>query len=156
MKHVVCNNQEYNRSGVNVRISERALRDIYLRGFEIAEKEAHPKSLMTALNLVNGKHAANCGKILNDIIRDEWGFSGFVMTDWGTTGGEKGDRRYDPSDSAGCILAGNDLIMPGSRSDAEKLLQEIQADGKTKNAARVCAANLLRVMAELYRSSREV
>ena len=154
IKHVACNNQEENRGAVNVHVSERVLREIYLRGFEIAVREAMPLSMMTALNLVNGVHAANSSEILNEIIRNEWGFSGFVMTDWGTTGGEKGNHRYGPSDAAVCILAGNDLIMPGTKDDVDKLLQALSEDKITIPMMRKAALNLLRVMQKLYQDTK--
>jgi len=115
IKHFACNNQEDNRMGSNSILSERALRELYLRSFEIAVKSAQPMSLMTSYNLINGVHAANNGDMLNRVLRDEWGFLGFVMTDWGTTAPSGG------STSAGCVKYGNDLIMPGAEADYEDI-----------------------------------
>ncbi len=104
----------------NSHCTERALREIYLKGFEIAVKEAQPLSLMTSYNLVNGIHAANQKEMLTDVLRCEWGFRGLVMTDWGTT--DPGNpQKYGSSDPVQCIKAGNDLIMPGSQADVDAI-----------------------------------
>ena len=104
IKHFAANNQEDNRNAVNNTISERALREIYLKGFEMAVKGAQPMSIMSSYNLNNSVPAADDYDLLTDITRGEWGFDGMIMTDWG--GGQS-----TPSIS---MHAGNDLIMPGS------------------------------------------
>lgn len=104
LKHYAANNQENNRSGVNNTISERAFREIYLKGFEIAVKGAQPMSIMTSYNLNNGIPAADDYDLCMDYARGEWGFEGVIVTDWG--GGKS-----TPSIS---MHAGNDLIMPGN------------------------------------------
>lgn len=83
------------------------MREIYLKGFEIAVKESRPMSIMTSYNLINGVHAANCYDICTQAARKEWGFDGVIMTDWTTT--QVGDDCTAP----GCMRAGNDLVMPG-------------------------------------------
>lgn len=82
LKHFCCNNQEAGRSDVNVIVSERALREIYLKGFEIALKESNATAIMTSYNLVNGYHSASNYDLTTTVLRKEWGFKGFVMTDW--------------------------------------------------------------------------
>ncbi len=126
IKHFAVNNQEDNRMYANVHVSERALREIYLKGFEIAVKESQPMAIMTSYNLANGTHTANSRDLLMAIARDEWGFEGVVMTDWGTTG-DFGklfckDIIYPSSSPAMCIYAGNDLIMPGVDEDVACIL----------------------------------
>ena len=101
--------------GVNVRISERALREIYLRGFEIAVKKAMPVAMMSSYNLINGVHAANSRELCTIIARDEWGFDGVIMSDWNTTLPEDGSVPWK------CIAAGNDIIMPGNPKDDENI-----------------------------------
>ena len=120
IKHFALNNQENNRMHCNSHCTERALREIYLKGFEIAVKEAQPLALMTSYNLVNGIHAANQKEMLTDVLRSEWGFKGLVMTDWGTTDVHEG-QKYGSSDPVQCIKAGNDLIMPGSQADVDAI-----------------------------------
>ncbi|SCP98858.1 glycoside hydrolase family 3 C-terminal domain-containing protein [Anaerobium acetethylicum] len=125
IKHFALNNQEDNRTHSNSHCSERALREIYLKGFEIAIKIANPKSLMTSYNLVNGIHAANNKELLTDILRQEWNFQGLVMTDWGTTDQPDASFKYGSSSPSLCIKAGNDLIMPGSQNDVDTIINAI-------------------------------
>lgn len=116
---------------VNAHISERAIREIYLKCFEIAVKTAQPMSIMTSYNLINGIHTANSYDLLTAVAREEWGFQGIVMTDWGTTGSIElnPDRtfKYGCSSPAGCIRAGNDLIMPGSQKDVDEIIRSVGA-----------------------------
>ena len=130
IKHYAMNSQEDNRYAVNAHVTERALREIYVKGFEIAVKTSQPLSLMTSYNLINGEHAANKYDTVTALLRDEWGFKGVVMTDWGTTGmmSHMGPpTKYPDSDAAGCIKAGNDLTMPGSQKDLETIIKSVGA-----------------------------
>lgn len=150
LKHFACNNQEDNRYATNVHISERALREIYLKGFEIAVRSAHPVAVMTSYNLINGVHTANDYELLTSILRDEWGFDGMVMTDWGTTSSNDNEKRkYKASTCSGCIRAGNDLIMPGARSDIEALYQSVQNGEITSEDLRICSRRILAAMLRL-------
>ena len=90
IKHFACNNQEDNRMGVDACVSERALREIYFRGFEIAIKESNPVAIMSSYNLINGVHAANSRDLCTVLAREEWGFDGVIMSDWNTTVPEDG------------------------------------------------------------------
>ena len=100
---------------VNAVVSERALRELYLKGFEIAVKTAQPLSIMTSYNKVNGVHTANSRDLCTVVARREWGFGGLIMTDWTTTNGGHG------SSAAKCIRAGNDVVMPGRESDRREI-----------------------------------
>ncbi|MDO5422404.1 MAG: glycoside hydrolase family 3 N-terminal domain-containing protein [Eubacteriales bacterium] len=154
LKHFACNNQETNRHGTNVHISERALREIYLKGYEIAVKKARPAAIMSSYNLINGIHSANHEELLTGIAREEWGFDGIVMTDWGTTsqsGSE--ERKYPAPTCAGCMRAGNDLIMPGSRSDKKALRAAMDKGEVTMEEVRLCARRILKMMIKLERST---
>lgn len=156
IKHFACNNQEDNRMHTNAHVSERALREIYLKGFEIAVKTSQPLSIMTSYNLLNGIHTANNYDLITAIARDEWGFGGVVMTDWGTTGSidmEPGKQyKYGHSNAAGCVWAGNDLNMPGSKEDVEEIMRSVGAkEGEvsyplTKADLQACAKRVLSVV----------
>ena len=122
VKHFAFNNQEDNRNHVNSHVDERAIREIYLKGFEICIREAQPLSIMTSYNLINGEHTANSYDLITAFARDEWGFEGIVMTDWGTT---SVTFRYGNSFASGCVKAGNDLTMPGSERDVNDILNAL-------------------------------
>ncbi len=160
IKHFACNNQETNRFHSNSIVGERALREIYLKGFEIAVKEAKPYALMTSYNLLNGVHTCNRRDLLNDILRDEWGFEGIVMTDWLVTGsGFFHDTKYPSASAAGCIYAGNDLIMPGSKKDEDEILAALKGEDKlypiTIEEVRSCAERIICVMNKLTAKEKE-
>lgn len=140
VKHFACNNQENNRMGVDAVVSERALREIYLRGFEIAIKESQPMCIMTSYNEINGVHSANNADLCTEIARREWHFQGVIMTDWATT------LDFGGADAAGCVAAGNDLIMPGATSDLENI-EQAYAEGRLNEAdIRSCAERVLNIV----------
>jgi len=122
IKHFAANNQEDNRIGSDSVLSERVLRELYIKAFEIAVKEAQPKSIMTSYNLINGIHTANSYDLCTNAARREWGFEGAIMTDWGTTD----HPNHGISTASGCMRAGNDMVMPGSMDDHENLQKELQ------------------------------
>lgn len=103
-------------------LSERTLREIYLKGFEIAVKNAQPMSMMTSYNMINGVHAANSYDICTKAARDEWGFAGAIMTDWTTTT----DSTRGICTAAGCMRAGNDMVMPGVPEDHDNIRAELK------------------------------
>ena len=160
IKHFAVNNQEDNRYFVNAHVCERAMREIYLKGFEIAVTEAQPLSVMTSYNLLNGVHTANHYELIQSMARDEWGFEGFVMTDWFTsqkvpalTG--KFEPKYGISASTGCIAAGNDIQMPGCQKNVDDIVHAVQSgeviDGYKITLAdlQYNAANIIRVIAKM-------
>ena len=139
VKHFCCNNSEDNRNGISANVSERALREIYLTGFEIAVREAQPWTVMSSYNQLNHVYTANRHDLLTDILRCEWGFEGVVMTDWGSTNEKAGAPEN-------CAPAGNDLIMPGSDFDRRRVLEAL-ADGRlTPAQVRRSACRVLRLM----------
>lgn len=143
IKHFACNNQEDNRMGVNVCVSERALREIYLRGFEIAVKKSAPMAVMSSYNLINGIHAANSRDICTTVARKEWGFEGVIMSDWNTTVPEDGSVPWQ------CIAAGNDIIMPGNPADDEDIHKAYTQGMLSEEAIRSCAARVLALIQKL-------
>lgn len=129
--------------GVNVCVSQRALREIYFRGFEIAVKKSAPAAIMSSYNLINGVHSANNDGICTTIVRKEWGFEGIIMSDWSTTAGEKGSVPWK------CAAAGNDIIMPGCQEDDEDI-RAAYAQGKlSEETIRGCAGRILALVQRL-------
>lgn len=131
IKHFACNNQETNRMRSNSILSERALREIYLTGFEIAVRESQPKAVMTSYNLINGEHSCNSLDLITGTLRDEWGYKGIVMTDWYVTSTAMTGTvayKYPEGSAAGCVYAGNDITMPAMATDKVDMLQSIGND----------------------------
>ncbi|WP_062523239.1 glycoside hydrolase family 3 C-terminal domain-containing protein [Demequina silvatica] len=118
LKHYAANNQEFFRMSVDTVVDDRTLREIYLSGFEIAVKESQPWTVMCSYNKVNGEHADMSRTLLTDILRDEWGFDGLVMSDW-----------FAVSDRALGICAGLDLEMPGSNGTWDAEIKDAHAKG---------------------------
>ena len=152
IKHFAANNQEDNRMFTNSHVSERAMREIYLRSFEITVTESQPMAIMTSYNLINGVHAANYKDMLQNTLRDEWGFEGIVMTDWLTTSSlSKGlsfdiSDKYDKASPALCMKAGNDLIEPGTMEDIREITEAYEKGEVTRNEISACAERILSLM----------
>lgn len=140
IKHFACNNQEDNRMGSDSIVSERALREIYLRGFEIAVKTSQPMVIMTSYNLINGVHTANSHDLCIEAARKEWDFKGIIMTDWITTSKRGGSSAWK------CIAAGNDLIMPGTYDDRDSILNALHDGALGRNDLEDCVKRLLTVI----------
>lgn len=118
-KHFAVNSQESSRTKVDERLSQRALRELYLKGFEMAVRQSDPWTLMSSYNIINGVYAQGNKDLLSTILRDEWGFKGIVMTDW------IGKREKLPTEQE--VEAGNDLMMPGYPAQAEDIVQAVKA-----------------------------
>lgn len=146
VKHFCCNNQETNRYVSNSQVSERALREIYLRGFAICIAGSSPAALMTSYNLLNGTHTSERGDLMKTVLRREWGYGGLIMTDWVVSMmGAKG--RYRMAKPAPTLAAGNDLFMPGSGGDYKRALAALKGTDKefalTREEAESCAAHVI-------------
>ena len=131
LKHFAMNNQETNRTGVDVRVDERTMREIYLKGYEITVKDADPWTVMTSYNKINGLYTSEDPHLLQDILRDDWGYKGAVVTDW-----------FGGKDTKAQMRAGNDMLQPGRVSQYEDIVSGVK-DGSldeecvNRNVARV-------------------
>jgi beta-glucosidase len=139
LKHFCCNNQEAERLHSSSNLSERALREIYLRGFEIAVRAAGPGGVMSSYNKLNGIYTANHYDLLTRLLRHEWGFDGLVMSDWLATA--KG-----AANPALCLAAGNDLIMPGTKRDKKAILKALKKGRLSEDDLRQSAARVVRAV----------
>ena len=116
VKHYAANNQEVNRMENDSRVSQRALRELYLKGFEIAVKEADPWTVMSSYNKLNGEYTQQSHGLLTTVLRNEWGFGGIVMTDWGSKEG-----------TVNAVNAGNDLMEPGMQVEIDRIIAAVKA-----------------------------
>ncbi len=138
VKHFAVNNQEFERGAMSAEVCEKTLREIYLKPFEIVVRRSQPNMLMSSYNKLNGDYCATTYDLLTGVLREEWGFRGFVMTDW-----------WNAADKLRHASAGNDLIMPGVRGEYNALVAALK-DGKVRRAdLQRAAANILSVYARI-------
>ena len=145
VKHFAANNQETNRYGSNSQVSERAMREIYLKGFEIAVKESQPRALMTSYNLLNGVHTSERRDLIEDVLRAEFGYRGIVMTDWIIGALNFGRKKYPAPNAARIAAAGGDLVMPGSKGDLKAMLKGLSDGTVTRRQLMVNATRVVRM-----------
>lgn len=137
VKHFACNNQEDNRTHVSSNVSQRALREIYLRAFEETVRSGHAKSIMTSYNKLNGVYTPNSHDLCTKVLRNEWGFDGVVMTDWFSTNPGQGSNAL-------CMRAGNDLIMPGGATFKAEILMAVKTGKITRAEVRRCCSHVVK------------
>lgn len=142
VKHFAANNQETQRMNSSSNVDERTLREIYLPAFEMAVKEGKTRSVMCAYNAINGIFCSENKKLLNDILRDEWGFEGFVVTDWGAK-----------KDAAAGVKAGLNLVMPGGYGTHEQMLKEsLKNHELTEEQLNTAVADILQFILDAYKN----
>lgn len=145
IKHFVANNEETNRSTINAHVSERALRELYLRGFEIAVKESNPWTIMTSYNKLNGAYTSTRKDLLTQVLRNEWGFKGIVMTDWfGGFPGFISIKSGSISDVVKQAEAGNDLLMPGIPAQKKALVDALDSGALSQDVANTNVERMLK------------
>ena len=149
VKHYAANNQETNRYSSNSQVSERAMREIYLRGFEIAVRESQPHALMTSYNLLNGVHTCERRDLIEDVLRAEFGFEGIVMTDWIIGAMYSGKKKYPAPSAAKTAAAGNDLTMPGSAGDYKAMRKGLKKGVVSRRQLQINASRVVRMAKKL-------
>ena len=149
IKHFCVNNQEYNRCFNNSMVSERAMREIYLKGYEICVKEAQPLTVMSSYNLLNGIHTNERRDLLENILRNEFGFKGIVMTDWLIASVPNLGSKHPASCASRIAAAGGALVMPGSKVDYDDMMSALKNGTLTRKQLEINATRLIRVIRTL-------
>lgn len=150
IKHFAVNNEETNRLTINAHVSERAIRELYLKGFEIAVKESHPWTVMSSYNKINGVYTSERKDLLTEVLRNEWGYKGIVMTDWfGGFPGFQSVMTGKSSDVVKQMDAGNDLLMPGIPVQKKELLEALNSGKLSQETANI---NVKRILEFVFRT----
>lgn len=150
IKHYAANNQEKNRYCNNSIVSERAMREIYLKGFGICVRESQPHALMTSYNLLNGVHTSEHRGLIEDILRCEYGFKGIVMTDWIVDMAQDKQSLHRMPIAAEIAKAGGDLVMPGSKGDFDSIVKAAKSGELELKQLQINATRVLRKAEELH------
>ena len=146
IKHFAGNNQEFNRGNNNSKMSERALREIYLKGFQIAIKESSPYALMTSYNLINGIHTSQNSQLLINVLRNEWKYKGLVMTDWSHSYyTEFQASKYPPQNAFDIIKGGVNVMMPGGQNDYDLVIEKLEGELLTRDDLLQCASKVYEI-----------
>ena len=151
IKHFAANNQETSRYTNNSLVSERAMREIYLKGFEICVKDSQPHALMTSYNLLNGTHTSERRDLTEDVLRAEWGYQGIVMTDWVVNFTFEKDTKYEIAKAQKVAAAGGDLFMPGGMNDYKAVLAAMKSGELPRKQVEINATRVLRMAKKLVR-----
>ena len=151
IKHYAANNAETNRYCNNSQVSERAMREIYLRGFGICVRESQPKAVMTSYNLLNGTHTSEHRGLTEDVLRAEYGFKGIVMTDWVTATFVSGKSNYRGALSYEVAKAGGDIFMPGGKGDYDNVIKALKDGSLSRNQLEINATRIVKMSRELAR-----
>lgn len=149
IKHYAANNAETNRYCNNSQVSERAMREIYLKGFGICVRESQPKSVMTSYNLLNGVHTSEHRGLIEDILRREFGFKGIVMTDWVMEVMTSAKSAYRNALASEVAKAGGDLFMPGTKKDYDNIKEALSAGTITRDQLEINASRVIRMIDEM-------
>lgn len=150
IKHYAANNQEKNRYCNNSIVSERAMREIYLKGFGICVRESQPHALMTSYNLLNGVHTSEHRGLIEDILRCEYGFKGIVMTDWIVDMAQDKQSLHRMPIAAEIAKAGGDLVMPGSKGDFDSIVKAAKSGELELKQLQINATRVVRKAEELH------
>ncbi|ORX79330.1 beta-glucosidase-related glycosidase [Anaeromyces robustus] len=154
IKHFAANNQEYNRYGSSSNVSERALREIYLKGFEYCLKRSQPKAVMTSYNLINGVHTSESKELTLDILRNEFDFDGIVMTDWIVASMFTGQvAKYANPSATGVVKATGDIYMPGSKDDYNNILDNLKNKKLSMEELELSASRIYKLAKEVHNNN---
>lgn len=133
----------------NSQVSQRALREIYLKGFRIAIDESDPATVMTSYNLLNGEHTSQRYDLLETLLREEWGYKGIVMSDWVSGNINQPDDKYPGAVASGAVKAGNDIMMPGTEGHHKDILNALNNENADYPITRMdlekCAARMIQM-----------